>query len=199
MAWCLHWLTLFQVGIRQSAQIPPDIRAYSQALLTSLPSQVLIPYIYPTFYSLHNMPPDVSFFCVFLRSVFWPILMSLSRLGQSANTVSFYHLHFPWHLKDWKDMVCSWLRTDRPSFCGLDAMQSLNLFRMCLICHVTMSSAEGRCASGNVSYLRLSLTCFKFHRQLSVLSITHFLYASTLWFRKSERCDGASITLIFIS
>ena len=53
----------FQVGIRQSAQIPPDIRAYSQALLTSLPSQVLIPYIYPTFYSLHNMPPDVSFLC----------------------------------------------------------------------------------------------------------------------------------------
>ena len=56
-------LTLFfQVGIRQSAQIPPDIRAYSQALLTSMPSQLLIPYIYPTFYSLHNMPPEVSFF-----------------------------------------------------------------------------------------------------------------------------------------
>jgi len=48
-----------QVGIRQSAQIPPDIRAYSQALLTSLPSQLLIPYIHPTFYSLHNMPPEV--------------------------------------------------------------------------------------------------------------------------------------------
>ncbi|EEB87693.1 hypothetical protein MPER_14877, partial [Moniliophthora perniciosa FA553] len=34
---------LKNVGIRQSAQIPPDIRAYSQALLTSLPSQLLIP------------------------------------------------------------------------------------------------------------------------------------------------------------
>ncbi|GLB42024.1 putative sec23/Sec24 helical domain containing protein [Lyophyllum shimeji] len=42
---------LKNVGIRQSAQIPPDIRAYSQCLLTSLPSQLLIPYIYPTFYS----------------------------------------------------------------------------------------------------------------------------------------------------
>lgn len=51
---------LKNVGIRQSAQIPPDIRAYSQALLTSLPSQQLMPYLYPTFYSLHNMPPEVS-------------------------------------------------------------------------------------------------------------------------------------------
>ncbi|KAL5522661.1 hypothetical protein ACEPAG_8679 [Sanghuangporus baumii] len=49
---------LKNVGIRQSAQIPPDLRAYAQALLTSLPSQLLIPYIYPTFYSLHNMPPE---------------------------------------------------------------------------------------------------------------------------------------------
>ncbi|KZT71854.1 hypothetical protein DAEQUDRAFT_763356 [Daedalea quercina L-15889] len=49
---------LKNVGIRQSAQIPPDLRAYAQALLTSLPSQLLIPYLYPTFYSLHNMPPE---------------------------------------------------------------------------------------------------------------------------------------------
>ncbi|KAL9710273.1 COPII subunit [Leucoagaricus gongylophorus] len=51
---------LKSVGIRQSAQIPPDIRAYAQALLTSLPSQSLIPYIYPTFYSLHNMPAEAG-------------------------------------------------------------------------------------------------------------------------------------------
>ncbi|KAI0763029.1 protein transporter SEC24 [Trametes elegans] len=49
---------LKNVGIRQSAQIPPDLRAYAQCLLTTLPSQLLIPYIYPTFYSLHNMPPE---------------------------------------------------------------------------------------------------------------------------------------------
>ncbi|KAF8965024.1 CPII coat sec24 protein [Flammula alnicola] len=51
---------LKNVGIRQSAQIPPDIRAYSQALLTSMPSQLLIPYLYPSFYSLHNMPPEAG-------------------------------------------------------------------------------------------------------------------------------------------
>lgn len=50
---------LKNVGIRQSAQIPPDLRAYAQALLTSLPPQLLMPYIYPNFYSLHNMPPEV--------------------------------------------------------------------------------------------------------------------------------------------
>jgi protein transport protein SEC24 len=58
---------LKNVGIRQSAQIPPDLRAYAQALLTSLPSQLLVPYIHPTFYSLHNMPPEV-------KSYFWTVL-----------------------------------------------------------------------------------------------------------------------------
>ncbi|KAG2124450.1 Sec23/Sec24 trunk domain-containing protein [Suillus clintonianus] len=51
---------LKNVGIRQSAQIPPDLRAYAQALLTTLPSQTLIPYIHPTFFSLHNMPPEAG-------------------------------------------------------------------------------------------------------------------------------------------
>lgn len=64
-SFCLEFgLSCFQVGIRQSAQIPPDIRAYSQALLTSLPSQLLIPYIHPSFYSLHNMPPEVDAMCI---------------------------------------------------------------------------------------------------------------------------------------
>jgi protein transport protein SEC24 len=53
---------LKSVAIRQSGQIPPDLRAYAQALLTSLPTERLIPYLYPTFYSLHNMPPEVRFF-----------------------------------------------------------------------------------------------------------------------------------------
>ncbi|TFK26550.1 protein transporter SEC24 [Coprinopsis marcescibilis] len=51
---------LKNVGIRQSAQIPPDLRAYAQALLTSLPSQLLISYLHPNFYSLHNMPPEAG-------------------------------------------------------------------------------------------------------------------------------------------
>ncbi|KAF9519326.1 hypothetical protein BS47DRAFT_1370747 [Hydnum rufescens UP504] len=51
---------LKHVGLRQSAQIPPDLRAYAQALLSTLPSQQLIPYIHPSFYSLHTMPPEVG-------------------------------------------------------------------------------------------------------------------------------------------
>ncbi|KAG8720549.1 COPII subunit [Ceratobasidium sp. 394] len=49
---------LKHVGLRQSAQIPPDLRAYAQALLTTLPSQQLMAYIHPAFYSLHNMPAE---------------------------------------------------------------------------------------------------------------------------------------------
>lgn len=58
-----HSLTLYptflQIGLRQSTMIPADLRAYAQALLTTLPSQLLIPYLHPVFYSLHNMPKDV--------------------------------------------------------------------------------------------------------------------------------------------
>ncbi|EFP89154.2 uncharacterized protein PGTG_14995 [Puccinia graminis f. sp. tritici CRL 75-36-700-3] len=49
---------LKHVGLRQSSQIPSDVRAYAQALLTTLPSQLLVPYLYPTLYSLHNMPKE---------------------------------------------------------------------------------------------------------------------------------------------
>ena len=48
-----------QVGLRQSTTIPSDLRAYAQALLTTLPTQLLLPYIHPTLYGLHNMPKEV--------------------------------------------------------------------------------------------------------------------------------------------
>lgn len=48
------------VGLRQSSQIPSDLRAYAQALLTTLPSQQLIPYLHPRFYSLHDMPSEAG-------------------------------------------------------------------------------------------------------------------------------------------
>ncbi|KAF8315002.1 CPII coat sec24 protein [Clavulina sp. PMI_390] len=48
------------VGLRQSSQIPPDLRAYAQALLSTLPSQQLIPYIHPNLYALHTMPPEAG-------------------------------------------------------------------------------------------------------------------------------------------
>jgi len=49
---------LKHVGLRQSSSIPSDLRAYAQALLTTLPSQLLLPYLHPVFYSLHNMPKE---------------------------------------------------------------------------------------------------------------------------------------------
>ncbi|CAD6886462.1 unnamed protein product [Tilletia caries] len=51
---------LKHVGIRASSQIPSDLRAYAQALLTTLPTQQLIPYLHPNFYSLHNMPSNAG-------------------------------------------------------------------------------------------------------------------------------------------
>ena len=48
------------VGLREGSSIPPDLRAYSQCLLTTLPAQSLVPYIHPRFYSLHNMPPEAG-------------------------------------------------------------------------------------------------------------------------------------------
>ncbi|GAA5986774.1 hypothetical protein JCM11641_004786 [Rhodosporidiobolus odoratus] len=45
-------------GLRHSTMIPSDVRAYAQALLTTLPSQLLVPFLHPVFYSLHNMPTE---------------------------------------------------------------------------------------------------------------------------------------------
>jgi protein transport protein SEC24 len=67
---------LKNVGIRQSAQIPPDLRAYAQALLTSLPSQLLIPYINASFYSLHNMAPEAG--TIGKRGVIMPVPLPLT-------------------------------------------------------------------------------------------------------------------------
>lgn len=52
-----------QTALRHSTMIPPDVRAYSQALLTTMPSQLLVPYLHPVFYSLHNMPKEVCVPC----------------------------------------------------------------------------------------------------------------------------------------
>lgn len=51
---------LKHVGIRSSSQIPSDLRAYAQALLTTLPTQLLVPYLHPNFYCLHNMLPEAG-------------------------------------------------------------------------------------------------------------------------------------------
>ncbi|OAA73794.1 Sec23/Sec24 trunk region [Cordyceps fumosorosea ARSEF 2679] len=44
------------VGLRKSAQIPTDIRSAALCLLSTLPVPLLIRYIYPRMYSLHDMP-----------------------------------------------------------------------------------------------------------------------------------------------
>ena len=45
-----------QIGLRKSAQIPSDMRSAALCLLSTLPLPLLIQYIYPKFYSLHDMP-----------------------------------------------------------------------------------------------------------------------------------------------
>ncbi|KAI8063182.1 hypothetical protein BC940DRAFT_336035 [Gongronella butleri] len=47
-------------GLRQSSQIPTDMRANAMNLLRTMPLQLLIPYIHANFYSLHNMPPEAG-------------------------------------------------------------------------------------------------------------------------------------------
>ncbi|CAG8444204.1 9233_t:CDS:10 [Ambispora gerdemannii] len=51
---------LKHVGLRASSQIPTDLRAYAMCLLTTMPSQLLITYLHPRFYSLHDMPLEVG-------------------------------------------------------------------------------------------------------------------------------------------
>ncbi|KAF2477981.1 COPII component protein [Lindgomyces ingoldianus] len=48
------------VGLRKSAQIPSDLRSTALCLLSTLPLPLLIQYIYPKFYSLHDMPDNAG-------------------------------------------------------------------------------------------------------------------------------------------
>ena len=49
-----------QIGLRKSAQIPSDMRSAALCLLSTLPLPLLIQYIYPKFYSLHDMPDQAG-------------------------------------------------------------------------------------------------------------------------------------------
>jgi protein transport protein SEC24 len=48
------------VGLRKSAQIPSDIRSAALCLLSTLPAPLLMRYIYPKLYSLHDMPDNAG-------------------------------------------------------------------------------------------------------------------------------------------
>jgi protein transport protein SEC24 len=51
---------LKNVGLRKSAQIPSDIRSAALCLLSTLPVPLLMRYIYPRLYSLHDMPDNAG-------------------------------------------------------------------------------------------------------------------------------------------
>ncbi|KAI1135459.1 hypothetical protein F5Y05DRAFT_171920 [Hypoxylon sp. FL0543] len=48
------------VGLRKSAQIPSDLRSAALCLLSTLPLPLLMQYIYPRLYSLHDMPDNAG-------------------------------------------------------------------------------------------------------------------------------------------
>lgn len=48
------------VGLRKSAQIPSDLRSAALCLLSTLPLPLMIQYIYPKFFSLHDMPDNAG-------------------------------------------------------------------------------------------------------------------------------------------
>ncbi|KAA6413997.1 MAG: transporter sec24 [Lasallia pustulata] len=48
------------IGLRKSAQIPSDMRSAALCLLSTLPLPLLIQYIYPKMYSLHDMPDQAG-------------------------------------------------------------------------------------------------------------------------------------------
>ena len=49
------------VGLRKSAQIPSDLRSAALCLLSTLPLPLLVQYIYPRLYSLHDMPDNAGY------------------------------------------------------------------------------------------------------------------------------------------
>ncbi|KAG0272408.1 COPII subunit [Linnemannia exigua] len=67
---------LKHVALRGGSQIPSDLRSYAMHLFSTLPSQCLIPYIHPKFYSLHNMPEHCG--TIGQSGIEMPVAMNLS-------------------------------------------------------------------------------------------------------------------------
>ena len=53
-------LTPNQIGLRPSSQIPTDLRSASLCQLSTLPLPLLIQYVHPRLFSLHDMPDNVG-------------------------------------------------------------------------------------------------------------------------------------------
>lgn len=66
------------LGLRKSSQIPTDMRSAALCLLSTLPLPLLIQYIYPKMYSLHDMPDDVGVFDEQSGSILLPPPVNLS-------------------------------------------------------------------------------------------------------------------------
>lgn len=66
------------VGLRKSAQIPSDLRAAALDLLSTLPLPLLMQYIYPRFYSLHDMPENAGIPSPETREIVLPAPINLS-------------------------------------------------------------------------------------------------------------------------
>ncbi|KAG0278127.1 COPII subunit, partial [Linnemannia exigua] len=75
---------LKHVGLRAGSQIPSDLRSYAMHLLSTLPSQSLIPFLHPRFYSLHDMPEHCG--TIGAQGIEMPQAMNLSseRLSRSG-------------------------------------------------------------------------------------------------------------------
>ncbi|KAG0302796.1 COPII subunit [Dissophora globulifera] len=67
---------LKHVALRGGSQIPSDLRSYAMYLFSTLPSQCLISYINPKFYSLHNMPGNCG--TIGENGIEMPVSMNLS-------------------------------------------------------------------------------------------------------------------------
>ncbi|KAF9920723.1 COPII subunit [Linnemannia zychae] len=75
---------LKHVGLRGGSQIPSDLRSYAMHLLSTLPSQCLIPYIHPRFYSLHDMPENCGTIGELGIEMPQPMNLSSERLSRSG-------------------------------------------------------------------------------------------------------------------
>ena len=65
-------------GLRKSAQIPSDMRSAALCYLSTLPTTLLLRYIYPAFHSLHDMPDDAGLSDPQTGNIVMPPLLNLS-------------------------------------------------------------------------------------------------------------------------
>ncbi|KAK9711638.1 COPII subunit [Basidiobolus ranarum] len=106
------------VSLRGGSQTPSDVRSFAMNLVNTMPAELLMRYIHPRFYALHNMAPEIAVPTTDDSAILMPQPLPLSSERLERNGLflleSGQHIFF-WVAKEVSPQLCQEL-FDVPSY-----------------------------------------------------------------------------------